>query len=251
MKTAKEKAEEWKAYAEAPIREPGKKPTLAVGTVVRAIRLLDEGVAHIVPGTMGYVFGEANCYGDGAGPIVQWMTIPDESKNVGPVASIEEHFQKIVEARKVCNVYPDDIEIVRVHDTVLVGHLDAMPPPEALGALKRLLHHSWKDIAHEYSGLTESEKHAVTPEQFAALNAWIGPTIGDRVTARGRITEGGKASPGDPAVKDVLGVNAENFIHAEAGEGGEVVGVNEDRLPTVRFDRTGTATIVGWDEIDW
>lgn len=247
MKTAKEKAEEWKAYVDAPIREPGKTPTLAVGTVVRAIRLLDEGVTHIVPGTVGYVFGEADCYGDGAGPIVQWMTIPDESKNVGPVASIEEHFQKIVEARKVCNVYPDDIEIVRVHDTVVVGHLDRMPPPEALVALKRLLHHSWRDITYDYTRLTNTEKRLITPEQFESLKEWISPKVGDEVTARVRITEGGNGWPGDPDERDS---DEMNFIHAEAGERGKITWVTGG--VTVLFDRTGTeAEEVRWDDIDW
>lgn len=176
MQNAQQKADEWlqfKIYIGHPRGTRGPWPTLAVGTIVRATRLLDKGVTDIVSGTVGVVFGETNCYGDGAGPIVQWFTLPSESKNVGPVASIEEHFQKILQATKVCNIYPEDAEVLRVHDSVFVGHLDAYPDIGLLPAIKRLLHYSWRDIDYKHSGLTERERKAVSEEDFISLVEWI------------------------------------------------------------------------------
>ena len=60
---------------------------LRTGSLVKAIRLLDEGVAHVVPGTLGVVFQETNFYGDEGGPIVRWTS------------------------GNVCNVYEGDVEV--------------------------------------------------------------------------------------------------------------------------------------------
>ncbi len=62
------------------------------------------------------------------------------------------------------------------------------------------------------------------------------------VTATDTVTESGGA--GLPAAQ----FPAPAYIHANPGEAGEVVGV-DDGVPTVRFFRTGTATIVGADEV--
>lgn len=66
---------------------------------------------------------------------------------------------------------------------------------------------------------------------------------GTRVKALKNITESGKT----PGCKDAIFLE-EDYIHALKGEMGTVEGV-DDNTPTVRFDKTGTATIVGPDEI--
>lgn len=66
---------------------------------------------------------------------------------------------------------------------------------------------------------------------------------GLRVRALRQITEDGTV-PGDPTAEFPKG----RYIHAEEGDVGTVEGV-DDNTPTVRFDRTGTATIVGEDEV--
>ncbi len=67
-------------------------------------------------------------------------------------------------------------------------------------------------------------------------------TVGTKVKAAKQITESG--IEGDPAALFPAGA----YIHAEAGDEGTVVYV-EDGNPTVRFDRTGTATLVFNSEI--
>ena len=71
--------------------------------------------------------------------------------------------------------------------------------------------------------------------------------VGDRVTATHQITEAGGEVVGDPNAV----FPAPNYIHAEDGELGTVehceAGPNGE--PTVRFDRTRTATIVAHREI--
>ena len=67
-----------------------------------------------------------------------------------------------------------------------------------------------------------------------------------RVRALMRITEGGWRHPGDPDAK----FPSPNYIHAEKDEEGRVEHVNDDGMATVRFDRTGTSTIVGDVEIE-
>lgn len=62
--------------------------TLARCTVVRATKDFDQGVTDVAPGDEGFVFGETDCYGDGAGPIVYWF------KGV------------------ICNVYPEMCKVV-------------------------------------------------------------------------------------------------------------------------------------------
>lgn len=75
--------------------------------------------------------------------------------------------------------------------------------------------------------------------------------VGQRVRATRIVTEGGRGYPGDPGVKmnDPYPCNL-HYIHALAGELGVVEFVDEHGNPDVRFDRTGTATIVGDDEIE-
>lgn len=68
--------------------------------------------------------------------------------------------------------------------------------------------------------------------------------VGDKVVAEQTITEAG-GHPGDTSAK----FPAPRYIHAVEGDIGEVVHVNEEGLPTVRFERTGTSTLVGWGEV--
>lgn len=66
--------------------------------------------------------------------------------------------------------------------------------------------------------------------------------VGDRGIAEVTITEGGVL--GDTGAK----FPHPSYIHAMEGDPGVVERVDEDGLPTVRFDRTGTSTLVRWDE---
>lgn len=59
--------------------------------------------------------------------------------------------------------------------------------------------------------------------------------IGERVRALGHITDTG--APNDP------------WVHAERGDTGTVEHVTSDGYATVRFDRTGSATLVEHHEI--
>jgi hypothetical protein len=68
--------------------------------------------------------------------------------------------------------------------------------------------------------------------------------IGQNVLAVGTITEDGESQGSEDAE-----FPDGNYIHAITGDRGEVLHLNEECLPTVRFERTGTATIVGLDEI--
>jgi len=69
--------------------------------------------------------------------------------------------------------------------------------------------------------------------------------VGTRVVALCQIVEDG-SSPGNPESRPLEG----DFIHAEPGEEGVVEDVDSERgIPSVRFNRTGTATIVSDSEI--
>jgi hypothetical protein len=90
---------------------------------------------------------------------------------------------------------------------------------------------------------------------------------GTRVRALKVVTEAGPGEPPDRSktIKDNGGHFFPGYVHAEPGELGTVVetdypqevldqdtgeAMSLDTVPTVRFDRTGTATIVGPDEIE-
>jgi len=175
MKSAQQKTNEWREYEEKQSKnaiEPNTPlPTLAVGTVVRAKRQVDPDVCNIEPNTLGFVFGETNCYGDLAGPIIQWITASGGLPS-GKLTEVRSD-APLLSAQKVCNVYPGDIDVIRTHDTVFVGHVDAHPPDDTLGALKRLLHYSWEPIDYQYIGLTQREKQAISEPNFNALVEWI------------------------------------------------------------------------------
>lgn len=74
------------------------------GTVVRALRDLDPQGAAVHEGDLGVVFGEADCYGDGAGPIVRWFRVLRE---LPPCR---------VGLGGVCNVYDGDVEVIQEPD---------------------------------------------------------------------------------------------------------------------------------------
>ena len=59
-----------------------------------------------------------------------------------------------------------------------------------------------------------------------------------------QVTESGKGL-GDPEAM----FPSPMYIHAETGESGVVVGLDPACGVTVRFNRTGTATLVGLDEV--
>lgn len=67
----------------------------------------------------------------------------------------------------------------------------------------------------------------------------------DEVVARHEVTECGIGTIGDPDA--VFPEPA--YIHAIEGDTGTVVHINIDGYPTVRFHRTGTATLVHPDEV--
>ena len=70
---------------------------------------------------------------------------------------------------------------------------------------------------------------------------------GTRVRAKRVITEGGGDTLPDESLP--FGKDNKGYVHAREGEMGTVVGVDVDQ-PTVRFDRTRTATIVNEDEVE-
>ena len=79
-------------------------------------------------------------------------------------------------------------------------------------------------------------------------NEYDNLTVDTRVVAECYITESGHIHLADEEAV----FPDPDYIHARVGELGTVVHVEYDkdeRVPTVRFDRTGTATIVGRDEI--
>lgn len=67
--------------------------------------------------------------------------------------------------------------------------------------------------------------------------------VGTRVVALKEITEGGLV--GDESAT----YPHPRYIHAIDGDEGTVEAVKRDGFMTVRFDRTGTATIVAYHEI--
>ena len=71
--------------------------------------------------------------------------------------------------------------------------------------------------------------------------------VGDRVRARIRVLEEGPNSSYDPNAKSCT----PGWLHAEPGELGTVVHADPPQVwPTVRFDRTGTATCVIDEEVE-
>ncbi len=70
--------------------------------------------------------------------------------------------------------------------------------------------------------------------------------VGNNVIAKVRITEAGGDYLGDKEAE----FPDPQYIHAEPGEIGIIEYIDSDHEPTVRFERTGTATIVGAHEIE-
>lgn len=68
---------------------------------------------------------------------------------------------------------------------------------------------------------------------------------GQFVRATHTITEGGTGYQG----RDAASFPQPEYIHARAGDIGRVELIDDD-TPTVRFERTGTATVVGDLEIE-
>lgn len=69
---------------------------------------------------------------------------------------------------------------------------------------------------------------------------------GEIVKATKTITEGGSPFVGDPEAK----FPNSSYIHALAGEEGVIKYVDDQGFPTVYFERTGTGTVVGDEEIE-
>jgi hypothetical protein len=231
---------------------------------------------------------------------------------------------------------------------VAESDVEVLPPVSSVAVLTGLLRYSWNDIGYKHSGLTDSEKAIVSPEQFVTLVNWVVASVvddieldGDRqdaidlldfvmsgfisplhakvdrpgsvdeklfemlvqravrlkkladmqareirrlagladqnfrisrltdeeppaiklkngeevrfkigqvVYARGTIVEQGKkdALP-DPTAKRLQ----PGWVYATAGDRGHVQSVNGDGYPTVRFERTDSATILDPEEITW
>jgi hypothetical protein len=70
--------------------------------------------------------------------------------------------------------------------------------------------------------------------------------VGQRIRARRRITEGGWDCPGKPGVK----FPDENYIHAEPNDLGCIKYVDPNGMPSAKFCRTQTETIVSDEEIE-
>lgn len=69
--------------------------------------------------------------------------------------------------------------------------------------------------------------------------------VGQRVRATRKVTESG-----DPNGHWSARFPDPMYIHACKGDFGTVEHVNDEGTPDVRFDRTGTSTIVGDDEVE-
>lgn len=70
--------------------------------------------------------------------------------------------------------------------------------------------------------------------------------VGNNVIAKIRITEAGGDYLGDKEAE----FPDPQYIHAEPGDIGIIEYIDSDHEPTVRFKRTGTATVVGSHEIE-
>jgi hypothetical protein len=68
--------------------------------------------------------------------------------------------------------------------------------------------------------------------------------INDFIEATRQITEGGN-------IKGRIDVSFPDpaYIHAEKGETGRVIHITKAGMPTIRFERTGSITIVGKTEV--
>lgn len=71
--------------------------------------------------------------------------------------------------------------------------------------------------------------------------------IGMRVQAIMVVTEGGGKTKPDYKATNLI--DNPGFVHALPGDYGTVEYVDDNGVPTVRFDETGTATIVGDNEV--
>lgn len=81
--------------------------------------------------------------------------------------------------------------------------------------------------------------------ELRAIDAAPTYEVDDLVVARHEVTERGIGTVGDPDAE----FPDPAYIHAVEGDRGTVVHINCDGYPTVRFERTGTATIVHPDEV--
>jgi hypothetical protein len=73
-------------------------------------------------------------------------------------------------------------------------------------------------------------------------------TEGMKVRAQVIITEGGDDI--QPDFEATFDSRNPGYVHAAPGDLGTVEYVDDDDVPTVRFDKKGTATIVGDHEIE-
>jgi hypothetical protein len=70
--------------------------------------------------------------------------------------------------------------------------------------------------------------------------------VGQRIRALKTVTEGGWDCPGDIGAK----FPSPNYIHAQKGDLGCIEYVDQDGMPTAKFCRTETSTIVADEEIE-
>lgn len=96
----------------------------------------------------------------------------------------------------------------------------------------------------QYDRRSEMEKNEAALKALKDAPYGTPYKVGDRVVAVQLVTEdGGPEIPTAEPCKD-------GWVHARAGEEGEIIFTGDDiSIPTVRFDRTGTATCVILTEI--
>ncbi|GEM_PF-5524890 len=100
------------------------------------------------------------------------------------------------------------------------------------------------------SGHARPERAPGPTETATSTSSDITFIPGQRVRATCQVTEGGGGGGGDPTKPflDEDGYPDPAYVHAEPGEEGVVESIDNGD-PFVRFDRTGTATIVSAGEI--
>lgn len=141
------------------------------GSVVRALKTLEyEGTGGVHKGAFGVVFGDANCYGDGNGPIVRWFSfnLNKLSLVIGDDGTVDLSEHVWVRELAVCNVYAGDVELMFWPDIWDEGDeesliVDAVPPAAPAVVAE-------DDPAQKYP---EHEKMRMVREQSATIGAFL------------------------------------------------------------------------------
>lgn len=81
---------------------------LVPGILVEALVNIDPEGTNVDPGDVGFVFGTTNCFGDGAGPIVQWLYARNGR----------------IEINGSCNVYEGQVRVVSDSGVFIIADVD-------------------------------------------------------------------------------------------------------------------------------